>query len=227
MEAARAIKDTHPSTTAAAPCIAVPTMITALIGFIPKCITRITAQVGRTTMTELAQCGMKQPTGDRSPMGCAGSSIFQHALLMTATAAKVSMESRQADVSAATAAAAAGAMTAAITGAETAAMTRSRTAAMTDGAVAIDRMPVAVVARHRTFAVNRSAAGAAVVRVAATGGMTMAVEGLGCGWHEHREGGDSGQGGDELFHDGMCFSLSHRRQSAACHSDEVLMRLFS
>lgn len=169
-------------------------------------------------MRATAQPINKKPTGDRSPMGCAVNPNSQHTLLMTATAAKVEMKARQADVSAA-----AGAMT----GAVSSTMTRTRTAAMSDRAVAKHGMAVAVVAIECAFAIHGRSAGAAVVRHAATGGVAMIIACLHRGRRENGEAGGDSQEGDEFFHDALGFGLSRCRTTAACQSDAAPMRLFS
>lgn len=173
-----------------------------------------------TSMRATAQHTNKKPTGDHSPVGCAVNPNSQHTLLMTATAAKVEMKARQADVTAT--AAVAGTMT----GAVSAAMPRTRTAAMADRAVAIHRLSTAVVASDDALAIHGRAARAAVVRHAAAG-MTVRITRLHRGRSEDGEAGSDGQESDELFHDALGFGLSRCRKIAACQSDAAPMRLFS
>jgi hypothetical protein len=169
-----------------------------------------------TRMRATAQRTNKKPTRDHSPMGCAANPNSQHTLLVTATAAKIEMKPRQADVPAA----------AAMTGAVPTTMTRTRTAAMTDRAVAIHRLSTAVVASDDALAIHGRSARAAVVRHAAAG-VTVRITRLHRGRSENGEAGSDRQKGDELFHDALGFGLSRCRQSAACQSDAAQMRLFS
>lgn len=78
-----------------------------------------------------------------------------------------------------------------------------RAAAMADDAIAIDGMTVAVIAGDDAFAIHGGAAGAAVVREAAAGTVTMtvAVKRLRTGRSEHSKAGGDSEEGDELFHD--------------------------
>jgi hypothetical protein len=55
----------------------------------------------------------------------------------------------------------------------------------------------------------------------------MTISRLHRGRSEDGEAGGDGQEGDELFHDALDLGLSRDRQSAACQSDAVPMRLFS
>ncbi len=161
-----------------------------------------------------------------SPAGLLESCDSFHSLLMTATAAKVEMKSRQADVCAAAAAVMTGAMprirnimpVAAVPA--VAAMTRPVVA----GTMAWRVVP-AVMAGAMTRIVSVAVAGTMTAAVTATAGMMISR--LHRGRREDGEAGGDGQEGDELFHDALDLGLSRDRQSAACQSDAVPMRLFS
>lgn len=133
--------------------------------------------------------------------------------LVTATAAKIKMESRQADV-AAGAAAMAGAMTrirhimpvAAVPA--VAAVTWGVVSAAMAGAVTWRVVPAAV-----------AGAMTGIVSPAMARAMTrgVAISRLHSGRGEDGEAGSDSQEGDEFFH--VALGLSVRRQSAACQSD--------
>lgn len=172
----------------------------------------------------------------------AGASILRQACLetghplpglVTATAAKIKMESRQADVALATALMA-GAMTgirnvmlvAAVPA--VAAMTwRIVAAGAMTGTVSASMIRCVVIAGTMTgvvpAAVARTMAG--VVPVAMSGGVS--VSRLHCGRSEDGEAGSDRQESDELFHDALGLGLSRCRITAACKSDAARMRLFS
>jgi len=149
-----------------------------------------------------------------------------HSLLMAATAAKIKMESRQADVS--SAAAATGTMAGAVTAAMTRCVVASR--AMT-GIVttAMTRCVVAGAVAWRVVTATVAGAMTAVVVGTMAAAMTrtvgMTISRLHRGRSEDGEAGGDGQEGDELFHDDL--GLSRCRQRAACQSDAAHMRLFS
>lgn len=172
----------------------------------------------------------------------AGASILRQACLetghplpglVTATAAKIKMESRQADVALATAVTAR-----AMTGIRNvmpvaavpavAAMTwRVVAAGAMTGTVPASMTRCVVIAGTMTrvvpAAVARTMTG--VVPVAMTGGVT--VSRLHSGRSEDGEAGSDCQESDELFHDALDFGLSRCRITAACKSDAAQMRLFS
>ncbi len=154
--------------------------------------------------------------------------------LVTATAAKIKMESRQADVASA-AAAMAGAMTrirhimpvaavsavAAVTwGVVAGAVARRVVSPAVAGAVTWRVMPASVAGAMTGMV---SSAVARTMTGAMTGGVT--VSRLHSGRSEDGEAGSDGQEGDEFFH--VALGLSVRRQSAACQSDAAPARLFS
>lgn len=136
------------------------------------------------------------PEFSLSPAGLQESFDPCYSLLVSATASEIKMEARQAEVSAATVV---GTMAGAVPAMPMSASI-TRAAAMADGAVAIDGMPVTVIARHRPFAVNRSAAGTAVVRKAPAGG-AVEITRLRGGWGEDCKACDGSQESDEFFHD--------------------------
>lgn len=149
--------------------------------------------------------------------------------LVTASAAKIKMESRQADV-----ASAAAAMTRAMTwirnivpAAAVPAMTWRVVAGAVTGIVSVAVAWRVVTAGTMTGVVPAAVARtmARVVPAAMTGGVT--VSRLHSGRSEDGEAGSNRQEGDELFHDALCLGLSRRRQSAACQSDAAPLRLFS
>lgn len=158
----------------------------------------------------------RKPIEDRSPMGCVEPPSSQLSLLVAATmSAKVEMESRKADVAAAAAVMAG-------------TVTTTGTAAMRSGAVAIHGMPVTIIAGDSAFTIDRTAAGAAVVRVAAAGvPAVVAVVSLQNRGHEQSEAGGSCHEGDNLFHNELSWGLSRRRKGAACKSDERPQHLFN
>lgn len=177
------------------------------------------------------------PESSLSPAGLVESFDPVHSLLVAATAAKIKMESRQADVSAAAAVAgamarirnvmpvaavpAAAAMTRRVVAAI--AMTGAVSAAVAGRVMAAIAMPAAV-ARCVMAAAMPGTVSAAMAGTMA-GGMTISR--LHRGRSEDGEAGGDGQEGDELFHDALDLGLSRDRQSAACQSDAVPMRLFS
>ena len=166
------------------------------------------------------------PEFSHSPAGLLESCDPIHSLLVAATAAKIKMESRQADVS--TAAAATGTMAGAVTAAMTRCVVASR--AMT-GIVttAMTRRVVAGAVAWRVVPATVAGAMTAVVVGTMTAAMTrtvgMMISRLHRSSREDGEAGSDGQEGDELFHDDL--GLSRCRQRAACQSDAAHMRLFS
>ncbi len=153
----------------------------------------------------------KTPEVSLSPAGLVESFDPVHALLMTATAAKIKMEARQADVALA-AAVMAGAMTPIWNVVPVAAA--PAIAAMTWRVVTAGTMTGVV-----------PAAVAGTMPVTMIGKVT--VSRLHSGRNEDGEAGSDRQEGDELFHNALCLGLSRRRQSAACQSDAAPVRLFS
>ena len=166
------------------------------------------------------------PESSLSPAGLVESFDPVHSLLVAATAAKIKMESRQADVS--SAAAATGTMAGAVTAAMTRCVVASR--AMT-GIVttAMTRCVVAGAVAWRVVTATVAGAMTAVVVGTMAAAMTrtvgMTISRLHRGRSEDGEAGGDGQEGDELFHDDL--GLSRCRQRAACQSDAAHMRLFS
>ena len=150
--------------------------------------------------------------------------------LVTATAAKIKMESRQTDVASAAAAmagavprirhiipvAAVPAVAAVTWGVVAGAVARRVVSAAMAGAVTWRVIPAAV-AGAMTGMVSPAVAGTM------TGGMMISR--LHSGRSEDGEAGSDRQEGDELFH--VALGLSVRRQSAACQSDAAPARLFS
>ena len=167
------------------------------------------------------------PESSLSPAGLVESFDPVHSLLMAATAAKIKMESRQADVS--SAAAATGTMAGAVTAAMTRCVVASRamtgivTTAMTRcvvaGAVAWRVVPATVAGAMTAVVVGTMAA--AMTRTVGV----MMIPRLHGGRSEDGKAGSDGQEGDELFHDDL--GLSRCRHRAACQSDAAQMRLFS
>lgn len=170
------------------------------------------------------------PESSLSPAGLVESFDPVHSLLVAATAAKIKMESRQADVSAA--AAVAGAMARIRNVMPVAAM--PAVAAMTWRVVAARAMTGTVPA-SMTWCVMAAGAMPGVVSVTVAGTVTAAVTAtagmmisrLHSGRSEDGEAGGDSQESDEFFHDALVFGLSRCRQRAACQSDAAPMRLFS
>ena len=177
------------------------------------------------------------PESSLSPAGLVESFDPVHSLLMAATAAKIKMESRQADVSAAAAVAgamarirnvmpvaavpAAAAMTRRVVAAI--AMTGAVSAAVAGRVMAAIAMPAAVARRVMAAAMPGTVSAAMAGTMA--GGMTISR--LHRGRSEDGEAGGDGQESDEIFHDALGFGLSRCRTKAACQSDAAPMRLFS
>lgn len=177
------------------------------------------------------------PESSLSPAGLVESFDPVHSLLMAAAAAKIKMESRQADVSTAAAVAvamtwvrnvmpvaavpAAAAMTRRVVAAI--AMTGAVSAAVAGRVMAAIAMPAAV-ARCVMAAAMPGTVSAAMAGTMA-GGMTISR--LHRGRSEDGEAGGDGQESDEIFHDALGFGLSRCRTKAACQSDAAPMRLFS
>lgn len=163
------------------------------------------------------------PESSLSPAGLVESFDPVHSLLMAAAAAKIKMESRQADVS--TAAAVAVAMTWVRNVMPVAAVPAA--AAMTRRVVAAIAMTGAVSAAVAGRVMAAAMPGTVSAAMAGTMAGGMTISRLHRGRSEDGEAGGDGQEGDELFHDALDLGLSRDRQSAACQSDAVPMRLFS
>ncbi len=117
------------------------------------------------------------------------------------TTTEVKMKAGQADMPASAATAVAGVP---------APMAGTRAAAMANGAIAINRMAMAVIARDGSLTINRRAARTAGVRDTAAARMTVSIACLAGGRTEDGEADRDGQQGDDLFHEGwrIGFDLS-------------------
>jgi hypothetical protein len=166
----------------------------------------------------------KPPEVSLSPAGLVESFDPVHALLMTATAAKIKMEARQADVALA-AAVMAGAMTpiwnvvpvAAVPA--IAAMTwRVVTAGAMAGVVSVAVAWRVVTAGTMTGVVPASVIEgmAGTVPATMTGTAGVMISRSHCGGTEYGEACSDSQDDDELFHGALGLSLSCPRHRAAC-----------
>ncbi|MBB5036356.1 hypothetical protein [Prosthecobacter dejongeii] len=148
--------------------------------------------------------------------GLVKSSDSIHSPLVTATAAKIEVKSRQADM-APVIAVVAGAMRGAVP-AVTGTMTRVIAVTATTPVVgSVSRVVMAGVASIVVGAMTASMTG--------TAGM-MAVSRLHCGRSEDGEAGSDRQQSDDLSHNALVLDLSRYRQRAACKSDGLPSRLF-
>jgi hypothetical protein len=141
---------------------------------------------------------------------------YIHSSLVTATAAKIEVKSRQADM-ASVIAVVAGAMRGvvpAVTG------TMTRVVAVTAATPVVRSVSRFVVA-----GVASIVAGTMTATMTGTAGM-MAVSCLHCGGSEDGEAGSDRQQSDDLSHNALVLGLSRYRQRAACKSDGLPSRLF-
>jgi hypothetical protein len=179
-------------------------------------------------------------------MGSLNQSSSQVAHLVTATAAKIDMEPRRANMNGATPVAMAVTMAGAVPGTMPVAVAVTMTGAMPGTmpvAVAVTMtgavpgtMPVAVVvtmtgAMASAMTVTMARTVPIAVAGTMTGAMPVAMTGMmisspQCGGSENGEACGNRQDGDDPFHIELFLSLSFCSQKAVCKTDEVLSRLF-
>lgn len=144
-----------------------------------------------------------------------------HSLLVTATAAKIEVKSRQADMPSVVTVVA-GAMRGTV---PVMAGTMPRVISVAAPASVGGSVSRVAVSRVVVAGVASIVAGAMTASMTGTAGM-MAVSRLYCGGSEDGEAGSDRQQSDDLSHNALVLGLSHYRQRAACKSDGLPSRLF-